>query len=176
MNATLFPVTAADVALTSDEWYTPRWLFDAAGITFDLDVCAPVNPAFRTCPARKHLTVLDDGLTSPWHGMVWCNPPYSAPGPWVDRWAAHENGLALVAAASSPWRRTLLMRADAMTLITIDGNAMRAGRGFGRPDGSNASYPFALILAARGERCVSALPGVAAVDPYAGGAWFRRPA
>ena len=42
--ATLFPVTAADTALTSDEWYTPRWLFKAAGLVFDVDVCAPVAP------------------------------------------------------------------------------------------------------------------------------------
>lgn len=26
----------------SDEWYTPRYIFDAIGIRFDLDVAAPV--------------------------------------------------------------------------------------------------------------------------------------
>jgi hypothetical protein len=25
----------------SDEQYTPKWIFDALGVEFDLDVCAP---------------------------------------------------------------------------------------------------------------------------------------
>jgi DNA N-6-adenine-methyltransferase (Dam) len=167
----LFPVTAADVALTNDEWYTPRWLFRAAAITFDMDVCAPVAPEFRTCPARQFLTVLDDGLAVPWTGLIWCNPPYSNPLPWAHRLAGHPDWLALFPAAASPWRRVLLPAADGLTLITIDGNAMRAGRGFMRPDGTQASYPFALILAGRGGG-VPALDRVARVDDHAAGAWF----
>jgi len=122
------------------------------------------------------LTVLDDGLTAPWDGLVWMNPPYSRPGPWVERFAAHPDGLALVPPASSPWRKSLVKSADGIALITIDGNAARRGQGFGRPDGSQVSYPVALILAARGERAVSALEPVAVVDPYAGGAYHVRPA
>lgn len=26
-----------------------------------------------------------DGLSQPWHGVVWCNPPYSDLRPWVDK-------------------------------------------------------------------------------------------
>jgi hypothetical protein len=27
-----------------------------------------------------------DGLREPWDGQyIWCNPPYSKPGPWVDK-------------------------------------------------------------------------------------------
>lgn len=170
----LFPVAASDVALTTNEWYTPRWLFDAAGLTFDMDVCAPVAPAFRTCPARRHLTVLDDGLTAPWLGLVWMNPPYSHPAPWVERWAVHPEGLALVPASNSHWRGAFMRAADAITLISVNANE-RAGGGFGRPDGSQVNYPVALILAARGERAVGAVPRVAAQDVYARGAWFPRP-
>lgn len=163
----LFEVTAADVAMTNDEWYTPPWIFDAAGLTFDLDVCAPVAPEFRTCPARRYLTVLDDGLAAPWNGLVWMNPPYSQPGPWIDRFIAHPDGLALVPAANSLWRSRYLKAADGIALLSV--------RGFGRPNGSQASYPVALILAARGELAVNALEPVAMADPYAGGAYHVRP-
>jgi hypothetical protein len=173
--AALFDVSAADVAATNDEWYTPRWIFNAADLTFDLDVSAPVAPEFRTCPARRYLTVIEDGLTAPWDGLVWMNPPYSQPGPWIDRFIAHPDGLALVPAASSLWRGRYLKASDGIALLSVTGNEMRAGRGFGRPNGSQASYPVALILAARGELAVKALERVATVDPYAGGAWFVRP-
>ena len=90
---------------TTDEWYTPPWLFSAAGVTFDLDVCAPVDPILRTCPARAYFTAEDDGLTQPWHGLVWMNPPYSKAEPWVRRWADHADGLALVPALPEvKWR------------------------------------------------------------------------
>lgn len=38
----LFDVDSSAVALTSDDCYTPRWVFDAMGLRFDLDVAAPV--------------------------------------------------------------------------------------------------------------------------------------
>jgi hypothetical protein len=171
----LFEITAADVALTNNEWYTPRWIFDAAGLIFDLDVCAPVAPEFRTCPARRYLTILDDGLAAPWDGLVWMNPPYSNSGPWVDRFVKHDEGLALVPAANSPWRGVIMQAADGIALISVKTNSGRPVRGFGRPDGSQVSFPMALILAARGELAVSALEPVAMIDPYAGGAYHVRP-
>lgn len=177
----LFEVSAADVAMTNDEWYTPRWIFDAAGLVFDMDVCAPVAPEFRTCPARRYLTVLDDGLTTPWDGLVWMNPPYSSPAPWVDRFIEHPAGLALLPAANSPWRGRYLKAADGVALLSI-ATKQRAGSlanhstGFGRPDGSQVSYPCALILAARGERAVGVLESVARVDPHGAGAYHVRPA
>jgi DNA N-6-adenine-methyltransferase (Dam) len=75
-------LTADEVAEgTTDEWYTPRWLFDAAGVTFTMDVASPLNPDHRTVPALRYLTILDDGLVTPWLGTVWCNPPYSKADP-----------------------------------------------------------------------------------------------
>lgn len=176
----LFQVSAIDVASTNDEWYTPRWIFDAAGLTFDLDVCAPVAPEFRTCPARRYLTVLEDGLAASWDGLVWMNPPYSNPAPWVDRFIEHPAGLALLPAANSHWRGRYVRAADGMALLSVNKNeraasATRLKSGFGRPDGSSVSYPHALILAARGEVALSALEGVATADPFAGGAYHVRP-
>src|SRR5262249_48692687 len=129
--------------------------------------CAPVEPVFRTCPARRYLTVLDDGLTAPWEGLVWCNPPYSRAAPWVDRWAAHAEGLALLPALPEVrWRGVLPGAADALALL---------GLSFGRPDGNEARLRWPCILAARGVMAVAALARVAAADPYAAGAYHVRP-
>lgn len=164
---TLFDVSAADVADTNDDWYTPTWLFDAAAITFDLDVAAPVDPARRTCPAHAYLTPVEDGLVTPWRGVVWCNPPYSSPAPWVARWAAHPHGLMLVPAARSRWLGTLIAASDAAALVSCE---------FGRPDGSKVSPGgMAPVLAARGDACVAALARVAAADKLASGAYCVRP-
>ena len=45
----------------------------------DLDVAA----APRNAKAPRFYTREDDGLTQPWRGQVWCNPPYSDCGAWV---------------------------------------------------------------------------------------------
>lgn len=83
----LFPL--ANV-IDSDDWYTPSWIFDGLGITFDLDVAHPDHPT--AVPCHRFLTVADDGLSADWFGLVWCNPPYSAPTRWCEKWARHEPG------------------------------------------------------------------------------------
>ena len=82
---------AIEDALDSDAWYTPAWVFDGMGVTFDVDVASP-DGGLPWLPARRFYTVADDGLSMPWDGWVWCNPPYSDPGPWCRKWAAHEPG------------------------------------------------------------------------------------
>lgn len=78
----------------NDEWLTPPWLLEKLG-NFDLDPCAPVVRPWPT--AAEHFTVEDDGLSKPWHGRVWCNPPYGQKtGVWLEKLAAHGNGLALI--------------------------------------------------------------------------------
>jgi hypothetical protein len=167
MAVTLFDVGAADVADTSDDYYTPRWIFDAAGLVFDMDVAAPVDPSRRTCPARRYLTPVEDGLTQPWEGLVWMNPPYSRPLPWVDRFAEHRNGLALLPTPKgTPWLGPLLRCLDAMTLLTVD---------FGRPDGSKGCLPYLLVLAGCGPVAAGAVGRVAAADKYVRGAYHVRP-
>lgn len=77
-----------------EEWLTPRFILDALG-PFDLDPCAPVN---RPWPmAAKHFTIEDNGLIRPWHGRVWCNPPYGKQtNRWLARCAGHKNCIALI--------------------------------------------------------------------------------
>jgi hypothetical protein len=94
MTARLFGI---DDALDSDAWYTPKWVFDGLGVEFDLDVASPAEP-LPWIPARERYTVADDGLALPWFGLVWCNPPYSAPTAWCKRWAAHPDGFLLIRA------------------------------------------------------------------------------
>ena len=164
----LFAVTAGKTGMGTDEWYTPRWLFKAAGLTFDLDVCAPADSELRTCPAVRYLTVAEDGLTSEWSGLVWCNPPYSRPAPWVERWAVHPDGLILLTARQQcRWVGRVMQTADAMTIICAD---------FSRPDGTVVDLQWALFLAARGQRATEALTRVAAADRYGAGAYLVRPA
>lgn len=88
---------AIDDALDSDAWYTPAWVFEGLGVTFDLDVASP-DGGLPWLPAKAHYTVADDGLLQPWHGLVWCNPPYSAPTQWCRRWAHHPDGFLLIRA------------------------------------------------------------------------------
>jgi len=166
-DAQLFEVTADAVALTGNDWYTPRWIFDAAGLVFDVDVCAPVNPEFRTCPARRYLTAVDDGLTAPWEGTVWMNPPYGEPSAWVDRFADHGDGLALLQMPKrTRWQARMLGAADALTILNVV---------FTRPDGSTADVPWPIMLFAIGAESIAALSQVATADVTTRGAYHVRP-
>lgn len=83
------------------------------------------------------------------------------------RFAAHPLGLMLVPAARSRWLGVLVAASDATALVECE---------FGRPDGSKVSPGgMALVLAARGAECVSALGRVAAADKLANGAYHVRP-
>lgn len=162
----LFQVGAGQVADTSDDWYTPPWVFRAAGILFDIDVAAPADPARRTCPARCYYSPVEDGLAQPWLGEVWMNPPYSGAAPWVHRWAAHHRGLALLPARKEcRWLGELLRAADALAIVNVE---------FGRPSGGTARLPFAMLLCGAGPTAAAAVARVAAADPYTGGAFHVR--
>lgn len=83
---------AGSVANTHD-WLTPPEIIEAIG-PFDLDPCASLHQPWRT--AAKQYTIEDDGLKQPWHGRVWCNPPYGPfATPFLQRLAAHGDGVTL---------------------------------------------------------------------------------
>lgn len=133
----------------SDEWYTPRELFEALSTRFDLDVCAPDGGA-PYVPADKFYTKEDDGLVSKWEGFVWMNPPYSKPKPWVDRWLDHGNGLALLPAAKSKWFDELFATEARYTLLP-------ATFKFVSPEGDRISLMMASTLWAVGDTAVEIL-------------------
>jgi len=90
---------------TSDDYYTPPFIFEGLGLTYDMDVCSPPDGS-PWIPARRFLSLLDDGLATDWIGRVWMNPPYSKPTPWIDKWLQHGNGIGLVACSrSAPFNR-----------------------------------------------------------------------
>ena len=145
---------AAGIADTDgDAWFTPTWLFDQLGLTFDLDVCAPRDPAQRTAPARKYYTEDDDGLTQEWDGLIWCNPPYSKPEAWTDRVIAHGSGLLLTHMPNNAkWAVRAQQAATAARLI----QSMH----FVRPNGQTQRPGYSLMLLAYGQTAADALKAV----------------
>ena len=100
----LFNTPQLDVS--SNDYYTPKWIFDALGVQFDLDVCCPPQgPLFTPC--KTYYTQENDGLASDWYGTVWMNPPFSDPLPWVRRFVQHKNGIALVPTSNGKWQDIL---------------------------------------------------------------------
>ncbi len=64
-----------------NEWYTPTEYLEAARDVlgdFDLDPASSAA-AQRQVQATEFFDKDDDGLTRPWRGRVWLNPPYSQP-------------------------------------------------------------------------------------------------
>lgn len=78
--------THAGNSSTHQAWETPAALLEALASVFkrfDLDPCAARRSRNRV-NARVHFTHEDDGLTLPWHGVVFVNPPYGRTlGLWV---------------------------------------------------------------------------------------------
>jgi phage N-6-adenine-methyltransferase len=101
---------------TSDDYWTPKWVFDALGVEFDLDVaCPPSGPPYT--PAKAWYTQETDGLASPWSGNVWMNPPYSNTSPWARKFINHRQGICLVPFAKSKWANELWNDADAVLMM-----------------------------------------------------------
>ena len=154
----------------SDEWYTPAHIFDALGEIFDLDVSAPRGGGPHV-PCRRYLTKEEDGLSAPWSGFVWMNPPFGGRNglaPWMRRFLSHGDGLALTPdRTSSPWWQDAALLADGM-LCT------RGKVQFIRPDGTLGKSPSnGTTIWAAGQRAVDALRRA---DAYGlGSAWVRNP-
>lgn len=87
---------AGMMSSATPEWATPRALFDAldAEFRFTIDACAvPENAKCRLFYSPE-----DDGLSQPWHGRVWCNPPYGRGiGAWIKKaWGSAQAGATVV--------------------------------------------------------------------------------
>lgn len=68
----------------TDMWATPQDFFDMldSEFGFTLDACAVRENA----KCATYYTPQQDGLSQPWPGRVWCNPPYGREiGRWVKK-------------------------------------------------------------------------------------------
>lgn len=77
-------INAGMFTSATDLWETPQDFFDKldAEFGFDLDACA--LPENAKC--ARYYTPEQDGLSQPWTGTVWCNPPYGRQiGQWVEK-------------------------------------------------------------------------------------------
>lgn len=83
-----------DVMFSSktDMWATPQYFFDELNneFGFEIDVCATDENA----KCGTYYTKEQDGLSMPWSGTCWCNPPYGREiGKWVAKaYAASQEG------------------------------------------------------------------------------------
>lgn len=119
----------------SDEWYTPRYIFDALGVSFNLDVaCPPEGP--RHVPADHFFS--EGALERDWFGMVWMNPPFghqSTKRRWLRKFFDHHCGIALLPdRTSAPWWQEFAPLADAILFVAPKVK-------FERPDGSIGKQP-----------------------------------
>jgi hypothetical protein len=114
MQQPLFTVEQHD--LTSNDYYTPKWVFETLDLEFDLDVVAPPG-GIPHIPAKQYFTQKDDGLSQDWFGRVWMNPPFSKAQPWVERFVDHGNGVGLIGISKSNWFDALWASDVAISLI-----------------------------------------------------------
>jgi hypothetical protein len=120
------PATWPQIAASGDfEYYTPKEVLDLVREvlgTIDLDP-ASCATAQSTVQARTYYTVEDDGLRQPWHGTVFCNPPYKMPeiarfcGKLIEELeAGHATAAILLvnAMTATDWFQTIGAQADAL--------------------------------------------------------------
>jgi hypothetical protein len=118
----------------SQQWITPRWILDALG-PFDLDPAA-ADPRPWDCAQTNWST---RGLTDPWFGRVWLNPPFDRRGVayWARKLAQHGTGTALLhARTEAEWfepvwdtAQAILFLADRIHFHYPDGRRAEANSG-----------------------------------------------
>jgi phage N-6-adenine-methyltransferase len=160
---------AACMSSRDQTWQTPAALLAAilaaAGrCEFDLDPCSP--RADGPTPAALHWTEADDGLSHPWCGMIFVNPPYSRALPkWVAKCAAEADaGATVVGLVPSRtdtrwWHDHIAGRAD---VVMIKGRLRFSGRKMSAP------FPSALVIwndQALAQKIAAAMPGGAWLIP-----------
>ena len=137
----------------SDEWYTPKFIFDGLNLKFDLDVASPSHSHWT--PSEKFFTKKEDGLIQEWSGLVFMNPPFGGRNgqvPWLEKFIEHGNGIAIVAARTSArWFQDLIPRCD--SILFPNGKTK-----FIKPDGSLGKSPgTGVVIIAMGDTSNNAL-------------------
>jgi hypothetical protein len=104
----------------TDEWFTPPHVFDVLGCEFDTDVASPGQELTPWIPAKRFITC--HSLSVPWSGFTWMNPPFGPRNgivPWLEKFFAHGNGIALVPdRTSAPWWQRFAPRAELVLFVS----------------------------------------------------------
>lgn len=132
----------------TDEWYTPRYVFDAMNCSFDIDVASPPQ-GIPWIPAAKF--IYENSLDTPWRGTVWMNPPFGGRNgiaPWLDKFFNHGDGVALTPdRTSAPWWQTYAPRARC--ILFVNGKIKFIGVD-GKPGASPAQGTTLMAIGNRG--------------------------
>jgi hypothetical protein len=116
-TATAIDALEPDYSARNDRYLTPLPMIRALG-TFDLDPCGA--PGHGTAREVWTPETVGDGLSMPWAGRVWLNPPYGRTmGDWVERLADHGHGTALLFARTDTgvFQRHVFPRATALLFV-----------------------------------------------------------
>lgn len=109
----------------NNEWYTPSIYIEAARQvlgTIELDPASSAT-ANDVVQAEEYYDIEDDGLTLPWEGNVWLNPPYGRDliAPFIEKICLHARSGEITAAivlvnnaTETDWFQTLAAHADAL--------------------------------------------------------------
>lgn len=133
------PSMAVHYSSETPEWYTPPELIACVVATLgriDLDPCS--NVGRPNVPAASHFTVDHDGLSLPWSGLVYMNPPYGdGIGRWVEKLRAEYLAGNVTAAIALVPART-----DTAWFAALRDGAICFVRGRLRFSGHQNSAPF----------------------------------
>ena len=154
---------AACMSSRDQTWQTPRALLDAVlqaadREAFNLDPCSPHVDG--PVPALVRWTETDDGLSRPWAGLVFVNPPYSRALPaWVAKCSTEAAGGAVVVGlvpsrTDTRWWHSHVAGQAAVVMLR---GRLKFGGGT-----SSAPFPSALVVwgdSQLAERIAEALPG-----------------
>lgn len=134
----------------TDTHLTPPEIMSKLG-RFDLDPACPefvVRPLATVCYSES-----DDGLSRPWHGRVWCNPPFNRfqRPRWMAKMADHGNGIMLVPAATetAAFYKYVWERADAVLFLRGRPHFHDAAD---KPQSWNCGCSIALVAYGHGNR------------------------
>ncbi len=134
-------ITSGMTSSNSDEWTTPRWLFDRLDSVFHFTLDAAATSENRLCGTWCGSD--DDGLAQSWEGeRVFCNPPYSQISLWAHKFASEAKNASLIVAlvparVDTRWWQDYVAKADLVHFI----------RGRLRFGDSKNSAPFPSALA-----------------------------
>lgn len=118
----------------SDDWYTPKFVFDKMEVWFDMDCASSEDGTFVPCSKK----ITSDSLNKKWIGFIWLNPPFGGRNgldPWIKKFIEHGNGLMLTPdRTSTDWCQDFFEKCQCVLFV-------RHKIKFIRPDGTSGDQP-----------------------------------